>query len=199
MTRRQRTDRRPELLDAATEAIRRHGPGASMTQIAAVAGITKPILYRQFGDRTGLVHALADRFATDLARELETPLRSDAAPRDVIIRTIDAYIAFVERDPDVYRFVVERVDGDTSLIGFMQRIGQQVAVVLGEQLRAAGQDSGGAEVIAQGMVGLVHSAGHWWVERQTMPRTRLVEYLADLLWTGVAGMIPAPAPAGVSS
>ena len=44
------------------------------------------------------------------------------------------------RDPDVYRFLVQHVDADTSLIGFMQRIGQQVAVVVGEQLRAAGQD-----------------------------------------------------------
>lgn len=195
MTRRPREDRRPQLLDAATEAIRRHGPSASMTQIAAAAGVTKPILYRHFGDRTGLVHALADRFAADLTRSLQGPLQSDAPPREVIFGTIDAYVAFIEQEPEVYRFLVEHVDADASLIGFMQRIAQQVAVVVGEQLRAAGQDSGGAEAIAHGMVGLVHSAGHWWVERQTMPRARLVEYLADLLWSGVAGLIPA----GVSS
>jgi hypothetical protein len=123
-------------------------------------------------------------------RELATPLQSGDAPRDVIVRTIDAYVRFIEQDPDVYRFLVERVDGDASLIGFMQRIGQQVAVVVGEQLRAAGQDSGGAEPIGHGMVGLVHAAGHWWVEHRSMPRAQLVEYLADLLWAGVAGLIP---------
>src|SRR5690349_4689166 len=110
MPRRDRTDRRPELLDAATEAIRRHGPAASMSQIAAAAGVTKPILYRHFGDRNGLVHALADRFASDLTRELQGPLQSDAPPREVIFRTIDAYVAFIEREPDVYRFLVDHVD-----------------------------------------------------------------------------------------
>jgi len=190
MPRRERSDRRPALLDAATEAIRRFGPSASMTQIAAQAGVTKPILYRHFGSKRGLVHALADRFADDLMRELSVPLQSGAEPREIIVGTIDAYVAFIERDLDVYRFLIQQVDRDTSLIGFMQRIGQLVAVVVGEQLRAAGQDSGGAEPIAHGIVGMVHAAGHWWVEHQSMPRARLVEYIADLLWSGASAFVP---------
>nr|MBO2503962.1 TetR family transcriptional regulator [Thermoanaerobacterales bacterium] len=43
--RRDRSERRAELLDAAERAIRRTGPKASMDEIAAEAGITKPILY----------------------------------------------------------------------------------------------------------------------------------------------------------
>ena len=39
----------------------RSGPQASMDEIAAEAGITKPILYSHFGDKAGLVHALAER------------------------------------------------------------------------------------------------------------------------------------------
>jgi AcrR family transcriptional regulator len=190
MPRRTRTDRRPELLDAAAAAIRHHGAGASMTQIAAQAGVTKPILYRHFGDRDGLVHALAERFATDLLAELQAALQSSDDQRMLIVATIDAYIAFVERDPDVYRFLVQHVgNGEVGVIGFMHQVGQQVAVVLGEQLRAAGRDSGGAEPLAHGIVGMVHAAGHWWVDHRSMPRARLVEYLADLLWTGVAGLV----------
>jgi AcrR family transcriptional regulator len=189
MPRPTRPDRRPLFLEAATTAIRRHGPGASMTQIAAQAGVTKPILYRHFRDRDGLVHALGERFADDLMRELQAALRSESEPRQLLVHTIDAYIAFIERDPDIYRFLVQHVEHDATLIGFMQQVGQQVAIVLGEQLRAAGQDSGGAEPIAHGIVGMVHSAGHWWVEHRSMPRERLVDYLADLLWAGIAGLI----------
>ena len=79
--------------------------------------------------------------------------------------------------------------GDETLIGFMRQVGQQVAVVVGEQLRAAGQDSGGAEPIAHGIVGMVHNAGDWWLDHRAMPRARLVEYLADLLWSGTAAFI----------
>ena len=185
MPRAPRADRRPQFLDAAADAIRRHGPGVSMTRIAAQAGVTKPILYRHFGDRDGLVHALGDRFSADLMHELQTALRQDTEPREVLVRTIDAYLGFVERDPDVYRFLVQHVASDATLIGFMQQVGAQVALVLGEQLRANGYDSGGAEPMAHGIVGMVHAAGHWWVERRSMPRARLVDYLADLLWGGL--------------
>ncbi|MFC7511784.1 TetR/AcrR family transcriptional regulator [Streptomyces thermocarboxydus] len=43
--------RRRELLEAADRVVLRDGPGASMNAIAAEAGITKPILYRHFGDK----------------------------------------------------------------------------------------------------------------------------------------------------
>lgn len=186
--------RREELLDAATAVIRRDGAGASMDAMAAAAGISKPILYRHFGDRGGLVRALAGRFATALSDELATALEDGDSPRQVIVGTVDAYLAFVERDPDLYRFVVQQVgqvghgDGASAdtLGDFVRQVGRQVAVVLGEQLRAAGLDSGGAEPMAHGIVGMVHAAGDWWVDRRSMPRARLVQYLADLLWDGLA-------------
>lgn len=45
--------RRRELLEAAERIVLRDGPDASMNAIAAEAGITKPILYRHFGDKGG--------------------------------------------------------------------------------------------------------------------------------------------------
>ena len=59
--RRDPDERRAELLGAAERAIRRIGPHASMDEIAAEAGITKPILYSHFGDKAGLVTALSGR------------------------------------------------------------------------------------------------------------------------------------------
>ena len=59
-------------------------------------------------------------------------------------------------------------------------------MVVGEQLRAAGVDSGAAEPWAYGLVGMVHLAGDWWLDRQPMPRARLVEYLTTLVWDGLA-------------
>src|SRR5688572_6960411 len=69
-----RADRRESLLDAAISGIRTHGPAASMDQLAAAAGITKPILYRHFGDRAGLVAAIAKRFADSLLQDLQAAL-----------------------------------------------------------------------------------------------------------------------------
>jgi AcrR family transcriptional regulator len=185
--------RREEFVDAAVAVIRRDGPNVSMDRVAAELGVTKPILYRHVGDRRVLARALAARFAEELTTELRRALTSDRPPRDLLVQAIDAYVSFVERDPNVYRFLVRRAAVDDPETGallddFLRHISQEVAVVLGEQLRAVGADSGAAEPWAYGLVGMVQLAGDWWLERRTMPRARLVEYLAALVWSGMAGL-----------
>ena len=56
-----RDARREAFLEAAVTVIRRDGAGASMETMAREAGVTKPILYRVFGDREGLLLALGER------------------------------------------------------------------------------------------------------------------------------------------
>ena len=191
-TEEERQARRDELLDAAVDAIRRHGPQVSMEDLARSAGVTKPILYRHFGHRDGLTAALATRFADGLQATLLDAMGSGTDARETLVKTIDAYLSFVERDPEVYRFLVRRLsadpeaDGELSVGNFLRQVGNQVAVVVGEQMRAAKVDSGGAEPLAHGIVGMVHAAGDWWLERQTMPRERVVQYVVDLLWGGMA-------------
>ena len=71
-----------ELLEAADRVVLRDGPGASMNAIAAEAGITKPILYRHFGDKGGLYRALAVRHTDALLAALRAALDAPArAPR----------------------------------------------------------------------------------------------------------------------
>ncbi|MEY2568910.1 MAG: hypothetical protein QOE35_3439 [Actinomycetota bacterium] len=184
-----RLERRQGLLDAAVEVIRRDGPNVSMEAIAAAAGVSKPIVYRHFGDRSGLVAALANRFSDDLMGALQASLQRDAEPRDLLVGTIDAFLAFVEKEPNLYRFVVQHDDGGAEeMAGFVRQVAQQVAIVLGERLRQIGHDSGAAEPWAYGLVGMVHFAGDWWIERGAMPRARLVEYLTALVWDGLAAL-----------
>ena len=198
-TKEERQARRDELLDAAVEAIRRHGPQVSMEDLARAAGVTKPILYRHFDHRDGLTAALATRFADGLQATLVSAMGSGTDPRETLVKTIDAYLSFVERDPEVYRFLVRHLtasDDELSVGNFLRQVGNQVAVVVGEQMRAAKVDSGGAEPLAHGIVGMVHAAGDWWLERQTMPRERVVQYVVDLLWGGMAAGLGLPPDQG---
>src|SRR5688572_28110997 len=75
-----RATRRAELMEAAVRAIRRDGPLVSMDAIAAEAGVTKPIVYRHFGDRVGLASALAEQYGAALVAELDEALRQDLPP-----------------------------------------------------------------------------------------------------------------------
>ena len=178
-------------------AIREIGPGVTMEQLAKAGGVTKPILYRHFHDRDGLIRSIADRYAADLLTSVQAPLlTASAEPRQLLDSTVDAYVGFIERDPNLYRFLIrhapDRGGDHMSISALVEGIAKQVALVIGEQLRAAGRDSGAAVPWAFGIVGLVHQAGDWWLDDQTMSRAQLVEYLTSLLWNGLSD--PAPEP-----
>src|SRR3954453_16867191 len=97
-----RPERRDQFIEAAVQVIRRKGAGVSMAEIAAEAGVSKPILYRHVGDRAGLYLAMADRFVGEsLEAEGDLPL----AGRPLASKTIDAFLAFVEREPGLSRCV----------------------------------------------------------------------------------------------
>gem|GEM_PF-198915 len=189
-----RAARRAELVDAAVRVIRREGPGASMERIAAEAGITKPVLYRHFGDRVGLHTAVTDLAFERLGAEVRDALaRLDVPPRQVVANAIDAYLSFIEREPALYQYLTVRFTSDDrtwrrSINTFLCRVGGDVAVVLREALCATGADSGAAEPWAFGLVGLVFSAGEWWLGRRTMSRQRLGAYLTDLVCDGLPGI-----------
>lgn len=186
-----RAARREAFLDAAEAAIARHGPDASMEEIAAEAGVTKPIVYRVFGDRAGLVAALGERFAERLVAVLGDVLGTAPPSRDLLVATVNAYLRFIEAEPHVYAFLSRRAlaEDPERVVGVMRRVAQQTAVVLGEAMRERGLDSGAAEPWAYGLVGMVHLAGDWWIEHRTMPRERLVAYLASLAWSGLGGAV----------
>jgi AcrR family transcriptional regulator len=185
-----RERRRQRMLEAAINVVRREGPAVSMEEIAHEAGVTKPIVYRAFGDREGLTRAVADRFADELAGSLESAIAEAPDDRGRVYGAIDAYLTFIEREPAILRFLVTRSLETVSETGiamspFVNRMGQLVTQALGEALRTRSLDSGAAEPWAYAIVGAVHLAGDWWLERKTMPRDRLTEYLTTLVFDGM--------------
>lgn len=187
--------RREELLEAADRVVRRDGPATSMNDIAREAGITKPILYKHFGDKGGLYQALAERYVRSLLDELRTALAAEREPRARIRLTIDAYLAFVEREREIYNFlmhraVTERPEAHETVTDFIRQLAAELAIVLGDELRRAGVDSGGAEPWAYGIVGMVQLAGDRWLDQRSMSRENLVDYLEALVWKGLSGGQP---------
>lgn len=186
-----RHQRRNLLLDAAITEIRSIGPGATMEQLAKAGGVTKPILYRHFGDRDGLITEIAQRFSTELLKSVEGPLLSGSDPRQLLDATIGGYVAFIEKDPFLYGFLIQqsssRSEHRNAISSLVDVVAKQIAQVTGEQLRAVGLDTGAAVPWAYGIVGLVHTATDWWLQDQTMSRDRFVQYLTDLLWDGLGG------------
>lgn len=181
-----RSDRREQLLDAATETVRRFGVATTMEAVAAEVGVAKPVLYRYFGDRAGLFDALAARFGSRLAEAVSAALARESSPKAVVAGAIDAYVGVLESEPEVYRFVTTRVRADRAKVeGVLGEATRMVTELLERGLLAAGRDAGPAAVWAGGIVGMVHVATDRWLADPVVPRSVLVEQLSDLLWSGM--------------
>jgi AcrR family transcriptional regulator len=184
------------LLDAADQVIRREGPAASMDLIARAAGITKPILYRHFGDKGGLYSALAERYSNALMVEIKDSLERTGDPKERLALTIDTYFSWLESEPQVYRFLVHRAQTEQrevhEAIGeFVRQVALEVAAIARLELLGEGTDDSSAsskadfaEPLAFAVVGAVQSAGDWWLGHPDVPRARLVEELVALVWDG---------------
>jgi AcrR family transcriptional regulator len=191
-----RSRRREELLERAVEAIREHGPSATMEQLASAGDVTKPILYRHFGDREGLIEAIAEQFTHALFSTLVDSLHTPAEPRDLLDQTVAAYVAYVEADPDLYWFLIQqphpRGEHRTPIGPLVDRVAPRVAEVIGARLSEIGRDPAAALPWAYGIVGLVHQSTQWWLRDAPMPRSAFVAHLTDLLWGGLSSSVGSP-------
>ena len=181
-----RAERREELLDAAIAVVREDGPTVTMDRIATACGVTKPIVYRHFGDRDGLVMAMALRFVAALVGVLTPRLARRDAPSTLLSSTIDAYLELIEADTNLYRFLSANEPDKRDLLASL--IADEVASVLEQLLADADLPTDGAKPWAYGLVGMVHFAGDWWARNGTPSRAELVDHLTTLLWSGFAGI-----------
>jgi AcrR family transcriptional regulator len=69
--RRDAIDNRAKVLAAAAEAFAEHGIATRIDHVTARAGVTAPTVYRHFGSRQGLLHAVLDARMADLAHQID--------------------------------------------------------------------------------------------------------------------------------
>ena len=186
-------EKRDDLLDAADRVVQREGSAASMNVIAAEAGITKPILYRHFGDKVGLYRALADRHIDHLLDRLRSALATRGGLQARTRATVDAYLAAVEEQPQVYRFLVERAAAEEPDVrgqvqGFVRRFGEELAAGIASEPQLAGVEREQALVWAHAIAGMVQSTGDWWLDHPDVPRATVVDQLTAFIWQGFAGV-----------
>lgn len=174
-------------------ALALHGPDVGIDQIAAEAGVTKPVLYRHFADKADLFVAIGQYGTTLLFDKLTPAMNSEEAPVPRIRKSLDAFFSLIEEHPNVYRLLARRTFGDRPVESDIvaedkELIATAVARLLGDYLRMLRMDSGAAEPWAHGLVGLAHNTAEWWLERRSMSRESVVEYLTQLIWAAIDGI-----------
>lgn len=189
--------RRRELVEATLRAIRKHGHTVGMDDIAASAGTSKTVFYRHFGDRTGLYEAVVEGVHAFILDNLDRPLSARLAPDELVAELADAYLAVVEADVEIYRFVTNRPgDCPDPVLGITNRIGSEVAAAFAEWLEVSGQDAAPANTWGHGVTGFVWAvADRWILTDLRRPRADIVGFVGQLFAPAFAAQTPAsPTP-----
>ncbi|WP_203566582.1 TetR/AcrR family transcriptional regulator [Aestuariimicrobium ganziense] len=184
--------RRTELVEATLRAIRQHGHNVGMDEIAASAGTSKPVFYRHFGDRAGLYTAVVESVHRFILGNLAEPLSSDADPSSMVADLADAYLAVVEADQEIYRFVANRPAGDSPdpVLGVTNVIGDEISATFARWLEAHGHDTAPANTWGHGVVGFVWAvADRWILTDLRRPRADIVGFVLDLFEPAFAAQI----------
>jgi len=189
-----RARRRREFVDAALRVLEAQGPDLPMDAVAAEAGVTKPVLYRYFQDKSALVDALAERGSEILLNRLLPAIQAGCPAMSRVRDAVGAYFAVIDEHPNLYWLLAREAkagsgSGPDSIQQNKETIATALTAVLGDHLRAYNLDSGGAEPWAYGMTGLVQSTGEWWLQRRSMSRATVVEYVTQIIWAAIAGML----------
>ncbi len=189
-----RRARRAEFVDAAVRAIGEYGAEVGMDEIAAEAGVSKPVLYRHFSDKSDLYVAVGEWGTDLLMRRIGPTINEGGTLLERIRCIISTYLGVIEEYPELYRFVVRRTFADRPVrsdpvTAEKTVIANSLSRLLGEYLRALELDSGGVEPWSHGLVGMVQASGDWWLDRQSMSREDLTEYLTRIIWFAIDGVL----------
>ncbi|GAA2668962.1 MULTISPECIES: TetR/AcrR family transcriptional regulator [Nonomuraea] len=178
-------DRRKALLDAADRAILREGPHVSMAAIAAEAGITKPILYRHFGDKSGLYQALADRHVRRVIAQLRPEfVRTRTDPRGRARAAVEVYLDLISANQNLYRFLFHRASAEDTgvrshMTALVRGLGEELGAVLAAEQVVP--DAVRAQILGHAFVGMVQTTGDWWLEHPEVGREQVVEGLVEVI------------------
>ena len=186
-----RPERRSQLLYAAREVFVASGyHNAAMDDIAANAGISKPVLYQHFPGKLELYLALLDSGAEQLGAAVGEALASTTDNEERVIATIAAYFAFMADPDSTFRLVFEsdlrsepavrqRVDA------VLHECTVAVAAVIAEDTEL---DRESALLLAAGLTGAAQMSARWWLtENGELPRGAAERLVASLAWRGISG------------
>ena len=185
-------ERREQLLDVGRSLFAQKGYDAtSVEEIAARAGVSKPVVYEHFGGKEGLYAVVVDREMRTLLDSITGALSSSGHPRDLLESAAFALLDYVETSSDGFRILVRDSPVAQSTGTFSSLIGDaasQVEHIMANQLKERGFEPKLAPMYAQMLVGMVALTGQWWQDHRKPKRDEVAAHLVNLAWNGLRSL-----------
>jgi AcrR family transcriptional regulator len=188
--------RREQLLTVAKVLFAEKGfEPTSVEEIAAQAGVSKPVVYEHFGGKQGVYAVVLDREVQALLSQLTSALESSGHPRVIVERAALALLDYIDNNADGFRILVRDSPVAQATGTFSSMLGDiaiQVEHLLADQFTERGFDAGLAVMYALLLVGRIAFTGQWWLEEQWPDKRTLAAHLANLAWYGLRDLKRTP-------
>ncbi len=167
----------------------------TVEEIAARAGVSKPVVYEHFGGKEGLYAVVVDREIRTLLDAITGALDERTHARALVERAALALLDYVENSSEGFRILVR--DSPTgqstgSFASLISDVASQVEHILAAQFKASGLDPKTAPIYAQMLVGMVALTGQWWLDSPKFKKDEVASHLVNLAWNGLTGIEPRP-------
>jgi len=191
--------RRRHLLELATELFSERGfEAASMDELAQRAGVSKPVIYDQFGSKEGLVVAVVDAMGIELNEVIRAAIDGRTDPEDLLRTGSLAFFHFVgeRRATFAMAFGAVRTLDSTSvpLVEKVAEIRARQDALVAAGIAATAQTLGGdpdpleISAVTRGLNGIYEGLVEWWDEHPEVPASRLTEWVVALVLPGLRAM-----------
>jgi AcrR family transcriptional regulator len=194
-------DRRVTIVDAALEVFgRRAYDDVSLDEVAARAGVTKPILYRHFASKEELYVKLLDEQAEAMERKGWDAAGNGApTPIHVVRLIVDSVFQHLERTPFALRTLEFEPAPSPAIASAQQRVSTYVSrealsvlLALRPDLRTRDPAARAAlEPYCAMIAGAQARAARWWLDNKHIERDEMVVRVVDFLEAAL-GAIKAP-------
>jgi AcrR family transcriptional regulator len=191
-----RAQREQLILDVAGVVFAREGyHSASMDEIAALADVSKPMLYAYFDSKEGLYVAYVDRTGRELVSRLESAAADDLRPVERLRPRIIEFLTFVEEHRVGWRVLFEAVSSSRPLADEVAQLRERIASAVRRMVESAVRadrsqlPAPASDALAHAIVGAGESLANWWLEHPEISRERVADWYVDLVQAAVAGVV----------
>jgi len=183
------SERRQLIIEAASRLFATRGyASTSIDDIAAEAGVTKPIVYRHFGPKKKLHLALLALHRDELLSTLAEAMRQPGTLAERVPRATDAWFSYVEAHPYAGAMLFRDTTGDPEVRRFYEEM-QATARTAVAALIAAEPDFAVPESKVEPLAELTRAAlaglAIWWSEHHELPRDAIVQVAINGIWLGL--------------
>jgi AcrR family transcriptional regulator len=165
--------------------------GATIEEIAAAAGVTKPVVYEHFGSKEGLYRQVVEQESESLLEAIGSSLGDGGRPRVLVERAALALLGYIEEHTDGFRIVVRDAPPghrEGAFSSILSRVTARVEHILGDEFAARGFSTGDGAMYAQMLVGMVAMTGQWWLDARSPDKHAVAAHLVNLAWNGLTGL-----------